>query len=255
MTPQPATVRLAALLQSLDLSAAARSHRLERVRERLFAQSRDVRQPEFRTIRTVDLEIFFDAYDSEFFEGQCRAALNGRRLSFRFARRMTRSAGHTKCTRFRDGRMIFEIAVAAPMLFEGFGPDDRRIAVCGIECPTRLDALERILEHELIHLAEMLCWAKSNCSATRFQSIATRLFGHQTHTHNLITRHERAAEKGIRLGSPVAFLFEGETLHGRVHRITKRATVLVEHPRGEPYSDGRRYRRYYVPIGLLELKS
>ena len=40
---------------------------------------------------------------------------------------------------------------------------------------------------------------------------------------------------------------------GRVNRLTKRATVLVEDPEGERFSDGRSYRRYYVPI--LQLRS
>jgi hypothetical protein len=37
-------------------------------------------------------------------------------------------------------------------------------------------------------------------------------------------------------------------LTGRVNRLTKRATVLVEAPEGESFSDGHRYRKYYVPI-------
>jgi len=247
MTPQPATMRLEALLQSLEVPPPQREQRLQRVREHLFAQSKEIRQPNFRAIHTGDLPLLFDAYDREFFDGHIRAALEGRRLSFTLSHRMTRAAGHTKCIRFRNGGVSFEIAVAGPMLFEGFGPDDRRIAACGIECSSRLDALERVFEHELVHLSEMLCWKRSICSAPCFQRIAARLFGHQSHTHNLITRRERAAEKGIGPGSQVTFVFEGQPLHGRVHRITKRATVLVEDPHG------RRFR-YYVPIHLLQLK-
>jgi hypothetical protein len=73
-----------------------------------------------------------------------------------------------------------------------------------------------------------------------------------SHTHNLITQRERAAESGIRVGSPVRFRFEGRNLEGRVNRITKRATVLVEDPAGMLYSDGHRYKGYYVPIGWLK---
>jgi hypothetical protein len=50
----------------------------------------------------------------------------------------------------------------------------------------------------------------------------------------------------------VTFLFEGRPLTGRVNRLTKRATVLVEDPEGESFSDGLRYRRYYVPIVHLQ---
>ena len=100
----------------------------------------------------------------------------------------------------------------------------------------------------MVHLIEQLCWQTSNCAAPRFQDIARRHFLHRAHTHKLITRRERAAQSGIRVGSRVTFLFEGRPLTGRVNRLTKRATVLVEDPEGERFSDGRRYRKYYVPI-------
>jgi hypothetical protein len=66
-----------------------------------------------------------------------------------------------------------------------------------------------------------------------------------------VTRGERAANAGIRTGTHVGFLFEGKRLEGRVNRITTRATVLVEDAEGQPFSDGRRYKTYYVPLPLL----
>ncbi len=254
MTPGSTTEQLAGLAFSLHLPNEARGQRLLRVREHLLSFSRDLRQADFQRIHTRDLELLFEAYDREFFEGLCRAALAGRQLDFRLSSRMTKAAGTTRRVRFGTGETVFEIAIAAAMLFDGFGPDDRRIAVCGLECDTRLDALQRVFEHELIHLVENLCWDASNCSAERFQGIAARLFGHRSHTHDLITRRERAASVGIRPGMRVAFAFEGRRLVGRVNRITRRATVLVEHPEGERYSDGLRYMRYYVPLKSLELE-
>ena len=115
------------------------------------------------------------------------------------------------------------------------------------------DILQRIFEHELVHLLEQLCWDASDCTATRFQDIARRLFAHRTHTHDLVTRCERAANSGILPGALVTFAFEGRKLTGRVNRITKRATVLVEDAAGRAYSNGLRYKAYYVPIGRLEL--
>jgi hypothetical protein len=141
------------------------------------------------------------------------------------------------------------------MLFEGFRETDRRITVCGVDCGNRLEALQRIFEHELVHLIELLCWESSNCAAPRFQDIAGRLFLHRAHTHSLITRRERAADTGIRPGSRVIFEFEGLRLKGRVNRITKRATVLVEDATGQKYSDGLRYKTYYVPITRLVADS
>ena len=90
--------------------------------------------------------------------------------------------------------MTYEIAIASSMLFDSFREADRRITACGVECQDRLEALQRIFEHELVHLGEQLCWGASDCSAARFQEIAGRLFLHRAHTHNLITRRERAAD-------------------------------------------------------------
>jgi hypothetical protein len=110
------------------------------------------------------------------------------------------------------------------------------------------------MEHEIVHLVEMLLWSHSQCSARRFQSIAKRFFGHTDYTHQLITPRERAmTEYGIRAGDRVRFRFDGKHVEGVVNRITKRATVLVEHARGELYSDGKKYQKYYVPLTLLKV--
>jgi hypothetical protein len=166
---------------------------------------------------------------------------------------MTHAGGKTTRFTSRSGEVSFEIAIAVSMLFDGFDREDRSVTVCGLPCEDRLQALQRIFEHEMVHLIEQLCWDSSNCRAGRFQDIARRMFLHRAHTHQLVTRRERAAESGIHVGSAVTFVFEDRQLTGRVNRITKRATVLVKDPDGRKYSDGSRYRKYYVPLGALHL--
>ena len=112
--------------------------------------------------------------------------------------------------------------------------------------------MQRVVEHELVHLAEMLIWDASSCSQRRFHGIANRFFGHSRHQHDLITQTERAARKfRLATGSRVRFEFEGKSYTGTVNRITRRATVLVEDPKGERFTDGKRYRRFYVPLESL----
>jgi hypothetical protein len=229
------------------------TQRTRQIQEDVLRHSSYLRQPDFKAIHPRDLDFLFDAYDRAFFDGLCRPALAGRKLRFRLSRRMTTSGGKTTRFTMRDGVVSFEISIATSILFDAFGAADRNVTVCGLDCENRLDALQRIFEHELVHLGEQLCWQKSDCSAPRFQEIARRLFLHQSHTHHLITRRERAAASGIGIGSRVAFEFEGRRLTGRVNRITKRATVLVESAEGPLYSDGQRYRTYYVPIKSLTL--
>jgi hypothetical protein len=68
-------------------------------------------------------------------------------------------------------------------------------------------------------------------------------------THD--AREHAAVRHGIKVGSMVEFQFEGRRLVGRVNRLNKRATVLVEDADGLPYSDGKRYQKFYVPVGWV----
>lgn len=68
------------------------------------------------------------------------------------------------------------------------------MVVCGIECRDRLAVLDRLFEHEIVHLIELLVWDKSRCGTVRFGSITERFFGHSHHRHQLATRAEQALE-------------------------------------------------------------
>ena len=152
------------------------------------------------------------------------------------------------------GLKRFEIAISSTLLSQTFSDDEaeRTVRVTGVECRTRLDALMRVMEHELVHLAELLGWDSSSCTQDRFQTIAWQVFGHTDHRHALITPRERAAAVGVRPGAHVRFEFRGKPLQGVVNRVTKRATVLVPANDGEQFSDGNTYRKYYVPVTMLE---
>ncbi|QDU36896.1 hypothetical protein Mal4_11970 [Maioricimonas rarisocia] len=221
----------------------------------LLARSQWMESGNFRTIHPADLELLFDQYDRLFFDEGCRRVLGPCKLTFRLSKRMTRAAGKTfRYTPRQPGRLpYYEIAVSTTLLFQAFREGDRPVTVTGLPCRDRLQALQRLFEHEMLHLVEMLVWEHSSCSAARFQTIAANLFGHTEHTHALITHQERAyVERGVRPGSRVRFRFEGAEYVGVVNRITKRATVLVEDPRGQKYSDGKRYAKFYIPLNMLE---
>ncbi len=120
-------------------------------------------------------------------------------------------------------------------------------------CHDRLEALQRIFEHELIHFIEMLLWKKSSCSVRKFKRLVHHIFGHTETTHQLITQTERALKKfGIKIGCKVEFEHEGVNYQGIVNRITKRATILVKHKEGHRYSDNKRYLKFYIPLSMLK---
>ena len=221
----------------------------------ILAASPWIDQPDFTAIHPDDLAFLFQAYDRRFLKGFARRRLAPEALAFRLSSRMTRAGGQTTRRVRADDGVDYEIAVSTEVLFNGFADGDPPVSVAGIPCANRLEALQRIFEHEIVHLVELLRTGETNCGAPPFQELAHRLFRHRNHTHTLITRVERAAQRGIRVGSRVAFMYQGKRHVGRVNRVTKRATVLVEDPQGERYSDGRRYRKYYVPLAGLELEG
>lgn len=225
----------------------------------ILADSHFISEENFSEIHSKDLETLFRLYDDRCFQGLCSQLLaeQGCPIGFRLSNRMTRAGGMTSRRDWRAphphaGERHYEITASSFLLFDNFKPGSREITVCGHLCENRLQALQRIMEHEIVHLIEMLIWDRSSCAARRFQGIATRWFQHQAFSHSLITPREKArTEFGIRPGVVVHFDFEGRTYKGVVNRINKRATVLVPDRKGERYSDGKKYHKYYVPLQNL----
>ncbi len=224
----------------------------------LLAESRSICEGNFKSIHSKDLEILFSKYDEMFFDGLLYETIerSGEPISFRVSKRMTKVGGTTTKYHMARGpgpQSSYEIAISSTLLFSTFYDVDRPVNVTGIECLDRIECLQRIFEHELIHLTEMLIWDDSSCSRQRFQSLAFQFFTHTEATHQLITPGERASEKfGIRTGDKVQFCIDDACYEGFVNRITKRATVLVEDDCSPLYSDGKRYAKYYVPVAKLE---
>jgi len=248
-------VDLRQIVESTTLDAQSIAARTAEIRAVVLSQSQYIDTPNFTKIHPDDLEILFAAYDQSFFGGQVAESLGATPLHFRLSKRMTSAGGKT--TSYTDGRSArqkYEISVSTAILFGCFRDDDHRpITASGIVCRDRLESLQRVMEHELVHLIEMLLWDHSSCSQARFHSITRRFFGHTHNKHQLITPRERAiATYGIQPGMTVRFQFDGAELTGFVNRIGKRATVLVEDGRGVRYTNGKRYAKFYVPVQNLE---
>jgi hypothetical protein len=238
------------------------AERARKIYDDVLERSKNLSGGNFTAISPGDLRLLFDLYDAAFFDGLLSAMLrtDRARLSFRLSRRMTRVAGTTTVLRQRSRSThglgvpdAYEIAISSELLFGSFRDVARPVTVGGLVCRDRLEALQRIFEHELLHLAEFLAWGHSSCSQANFQQLSQQIFAHEGVAHDLVTPRERAvATYDVRPGDRVSFWHEGIRRVGRVNRITRRATVLVEDPSGEPYSDGRRYQTFYVPLASLQ---
>jgi uncharacterized protein (DUF433 family) len=226
-------------------------------------ESRHIRAGNFDAIAAEDVERLFHSYDEAFFDGLFPRLLKQEDvggLTFRISPTMTSAGGKTKYRHHQvrsegGARTVttYELAVSAPLLFQTFREEGRAATVVGLPCADRLEALQRIVEHEMIHLLELLVWRDSSCSRERFQRLASNVFAHAASKHQLVTQYEIAhQEYGIKVGDRVTFVFEGVRRTGVVNRITKRVTVLVEDPRGTRYSNGKHYLKFYVPLPMLE---
>jgi len=233
------------------------------IRKAILRESRHIRTANFDAISAEDVERLYQLYDEWFFRRLFRRLFDrdpDSSLTFHVSKKMTKAGGSTSHTRKRvaspDGiRNVtsYRLTVSALLLFQTFREEQRPIAVAGVTCTDRLEALQRIVEHELIHLLEFLVWETSSCAQERFQRLARNLFGHTAVRHELVTPHEIAVRHfEIRVGDRVAFQFEGAHYEGFVNRISQRATVLVERPDGLRYSDGKHYAKFYVPLPLLK---
>ncbi|MEM8733149.1 MAG: hypothetical protein AAGG44_02945 [Planctomycetota bacterium] len=249
--------QLAEIVSKNTIVDAERRKMTYEIGRRVLSRSTAMRDPNFVLTNGADLTHMAELYDRYFFEGHCLKLARSFGMNFRWSKRMTSTGGKTVRTVVLDRKssqpvVRYEIVLSATLLFQTFADLRRPIRVTGLRCTNRLQAMQRILEHELIHLVEMLVWEDSCCAAPRFQSIASRLFGHTEHKHDLITQQERAASKfNVRVGSRVEFQAAGVWKAGVVNRITRRATVLVPEAKGQLYDDGNRYSKFYVPVSHL----
>lgn len=225
--------------------------------EAILSGSPKIDAGNFTVIATADLQHLFQLYDQHFFGGILERSIqeDGASLRFRLSNRMTSAGGTTQRLRpraTRSPRDSYTITVSTFLLYQSFHDPARKINVGGLGCKDRLEALQRIFEHELLHLTEFLAWGASSCARENFQSLSRRIFGHAGVKHELVTPREIASSSfGIRTGDRVEFDFEGTSRSGIVNRITKRATILVEDPNGRLFSNGVKYATFYVPVSLL----
>lgn len=249
-------VDLLQIVESTALETSEIVARTTQIHSVVLSKSPYIDAPNFTKIHPNDLQLLFTEYDNAFFGGCVKQSLGASPLRFTLSKRMTSKGGRAACYIDRsDGSRRYEISVASSMLFGCFHDDDHRPIQCsGIVCRDRLDALQRVIEHELVHLVEILLWEETSCTQSRFHSITRRIFAHTENTHQLITPRERVIVRfGIKPGMKVRFQFEGSERTGVVNRINKRVTVLVEDQRGSRYSDGRHYAKFYVPAESLEI--
>jgi len=186
-----------------------------------------------------DIRFLFSLYDKYFFDLKLLKSYD---IDFGISLKLTRSAG---ITRFQKYTSKIEIKFSYPLIFNKFNQSQDGFMVNGVFCQNPQQALMRVMEHEIVHLLEFLTDGKSSCSKPRFIQLAYQLFGHTENKHKIGI--EIPLEKEIikfKKGERVKFFYKNKTYIGKINRITKRATVIVE--------ENQKLSKYYVPVCMLE---
>jgi hypothetical protein len=246
---------LRALLSGRAASAATRQAAQESVCTSMLAKFRG--RANFTELTKEHVSCAFALIDKELLGGQLAPLLKQERrtISFRVAPRMTARAGQllTEHAKPRE----HELAISSTLLMQTFQRGSREVVVNGCHCANRTEALLRVVEHEMIHLLFICDGMPAHCRTQSYHGPAfcnavKKLFGHKDYRHDLVTPREVAASSGLEAGCTVRFTMSGETLTGKVNRVTKRATVLVKcdagHRDAREFSDGQHYRKFFVPV-------
>ncbi len=206
-------------------------------------------------LTAADVRLLFELYDEVFLDGYFQREFCGR-LTFSLSTLMPSAAGKVLAPAglptLAPEQVHYDLRIAwEPFL--GYHEVRRPKTVAGVRTRDALEALQVVVEHELCHLVELHCYGRTSCRGERFKALAHGLFGHTEGYHRLPTRQELAKERyGIAPGDAVTFVHNGVEFHGRVHRVNKRATVMVPDPGGQ-FQDtaGCRYQKWYVPLTAL----
>jgi len=242
----------------IDLKYNEESVRAKRklIADKLKSESETIKSDRIEVISNYDLRLLYEFYDEIFFD---KWFLNNFKGLFRFSlsRRMTKSAGITKCPKnvkqIPDCQIVIEICIGVDFFFK-YDYLEGNKNTCGIESQNSLEALQIIFEHELLHALEFLLYHKSDCKKGIFKETAKNMFGHTQSHHQLPTNHEIIAKKyDIKIGDKVRFMFDNTRLTGIVNNINRRATVLVLNPDGKLVDKyGNKYKKYLVPAQYLQ---
>ncbi|MBC7765124.1 MAG: hypothetical protein H7Y41_01470 [Hyphomonadaceae bacterium] len=225
------------------------------VRTAFLEKSKGVQGNDVTKLSPKDVETLFWLYDALFLSHWITQHLKGK-LSFSLSTKMTKAAGKIiypqKITLMKPEDVKLDIRIATDF-FNEYEAVSREKLVNGLPTSDALEALQMVLEHELCHLLELLQFGSTSCAKPCFKQMANSLFGHQSSKHALPTNGEIASEQlGLNIGDVVEFAFEGKACKGILHRIHKRAVVMVFDKKGRFVDNHKNhYTKFLVPLALL----
>ena len=171
---RPGKIRSKGGLAKLGYSPREIEQRTAVIYNKVLTHSQNLDDGNFTRFGTDDLKRLFELYDRHFFNNFFTKN-HGDKIIFRLSKRMTRSGGKTSYLRKSK---TFQICLSTTLIFQTFNDVTREVKVNGIVCHDQLEAVMRILEHEMIHLMELVLFERSSCSKPQFRLFSRNIFNH-----------------------------------------------------------------------------
>lgn len=199
----------------------------------------------------INLSELKDLYDKYFFSNRIQKQLEqtNSTLNFVFSQH-TKTGG--SCSK-RGSDYVIKIPI---VLFQNlFRNGEKNLLVNGISCTTKLECLQIVFEHELIHLFMFLYYDdhKSSYGQSRdtftshgelFRSITYMYFSHTDYKHSLFSGEasDKIKKEDITLGARIKYQSKGNEYYGKVSKINPKRAKIV-------HDDGKIFN---VPYTMLE---
>ena len=185
-----------------------------------------------------DLAFIFNLYDKHFFSELLSETVS---VSFDLSTKYTKTPGMVKYSAKANEA---KITVSIPLVFDAFIENHNGYHVNGIYCQCPIEAILRVLEHEIVHICEYIMYKTTDCSGSRFSKMAFELFAHTENPEKLgVDAPDVILSRSFKKGDLVTFIEHDRKHTGEIINITNKATVLV----GDNYIS----KKYSVPLDML----
>lgn len=192
--------------------------------------------PNASSFNELDLYNLYDLYNKYFFNSVLP------RITLQISGNLTKTAG--KCQTISNEKQCqYTIFISKPIFANLNLKEKQSTKSGGIECYSRLECLQLVLEHEMIHLAIRITYPDAKqrdrtiykSHGLLFKDLVYAYFGQTKTTHqigqiyeaNSIENNDFVSEEKIVIGSPVSFLSKSVLKKGIVTDIFPVNTIVL----------------------------
>jgi hypothetical protein len=215
----------------------------------------------FTNLKNSDIKKLFDLYDDYFFGGSIMEKINSSGSTIKFT--SSPLGGSTfagKCIMTKTGmKCDYELRFPSKLFLKLFTQkgSNKLLKTNGIICRNRLECLQLVFEHELVHLI-MNLWNYYDKSGDLysshgklFQCMTKSLFDHTDYKHELFNEFEEGTEfitkSNAFVGMDVYILVDGKNTYGKITKVNpKNAQIQTE--------NGKVYKSPYPIIRKADRK-